>query len=134
MKKDFINTFKSILITKTSIMKKLVITIKVLLLFIVMSCSSGSDDDGEIMNPPNNDVTYATTVKTIIDSNCLGCHGNPTANNAPMSLTTYDEVKSAVEARNLITRIENGSMPPAGNLTASQIQAIKDWESGGFVE
>ena len=117
-------------------MKKLQITLNMMLLFIFMSCASGSDDDGEVMNPPppNNDVTYNANVKSIIDSNCTGCHGNPTTNNAPMSLTTYAEVKSAVETRNLITRIENGTMPPVGNLSASQIQAIKDWQAGGFLE
>jgi mono/diheme cytochrome c family protein len=115
-------------------MKKLTITLNVLLLSLFISCSSGSDDD-DIINPPptNNDVTYAAHVKSIIDSRCLSCHGNPTANSAPMSLTTYSEVKSAVETRNLIGRVEDGTMPPTGaDLTSAQVQTIKDWQSGGF--
>ena len=110
-------------------MKKFVFYFGGILLSTVFlySCSSDSDDD-----PNMNSVTYSTNVKAIIDGNCLGCHGNPTANGAPMSLITYTQVKEAVENRNLIGRIENGSMPPAGALTSAQIQLIKNWQSGGF--
>lgn len=99
-----------------------------------MSCSSNNIDDDEIpLN--NNKVTYSDTVKTIIDNSCLNCHSSPPVNGAPMPLITYQYVKAAVENRDLIGRIENGSMPSSGNkLTAIQIKAIKDWEIGGFAE
>jgi len=105
-----------------------------LLLFI--SCSNDSDDDtGPINNPPaNNNVTYDDTVKAIIDSNCLNCHSSPPVNGAPMDLVTYTTVKEAVQNRNLIGRIENGTMPPSGTLTSTQIQAIKDWQTDGFLQ
>ncbi len=96
--------------------------------FSVISCSS--DDD---VTPPQNNVTYTQSIKSIIDNNCLNCHGNPTDNGAPMSLTNYDEVKEAVINRNLIGRVENGSMPVGGSpLTADQITAIKDWKNGNY--
>lgn len=115
-------------------MKKLLYLSIFILIFIYSSCSSGSDDP--IMNPPNNeDVTYSNAIKSIIDSRCLNCHSNPPVNGAPMSLTTFDNVKEAVENRGLITRVENGSMPPQGApLSAAQVQAIKDWQTGGFIE
>ena len=113
-------------------MKKLLILSVLLLIFMISSCASGSDD--VIIEPPI-DVTYTGNVKTIIDSKCLFCHTNPPVNNAPMSLTTYDEVKSAVMTRGLIGRVESGSMPPTGtDLTAAQVQAIKDWQTGGYLQ
>lgn len=101
-----------------------------LLIFVVTSCSSDSDD----MTNPIEDVTYSGTVKNIIDGNCLGCHTEPPVNGAPMSLVTYQNVKDAVTGRGLIGRVENGTMPPNGTLSAAQVQAIKDWESGGFLD
>ena len=113
-------------------MKRLLILSTFLLFYIFTSCTSSSDDD---MDPPNsNDITYASTIKAIIDSNCLNCHTNPPTNGAPMPLTTYENVREAVENRNLIGRVEDGTMPPSGNLTAAQVQAIKDWQTDGFVQ
>ena len=112
-----------------------------LLSTFILSCSPESNNDSPIIDPPiDNTVGYANTVKSIIDGSCINCHGNPTSNAAPMSLTTYNEVKSAVQSRGLIDRIERtagtvGVMPPSGStLSASSIQAIKDWQTGGFAE
>ena len=116
-------------------MKKIILTMTLVLsLALVSSCSNDSDDDYTPPPPTNNDITYTGDVKTIIDSNCLTCHGSPTANGAPMQLVTYDNVKNAVQTRGLIGKISSGAMPPVGaNLSAAQIQTIKDWQSGGFV-
>lgn len=115
-------------------MKKFILPSVMAFALLISSCSNDSDDDvGPNDPPPNNNVTYANSVKSIIDNSCLNCHGNPPTNNAPMALTTYDNVKEAVENRGLIGRVENGTMPPTGsNLTNSQVQAIKDWQTGGF--
>ena len=118
-------------IIKNLIMKKLLVLPMLLLFFVVTSCSSSSED--EVIITPANDVTYTGDIKVIIDSSCLNCHSDPPINSAPMSLTTYQDVKESVMNRDLIGRIENGSMPPSGaNLAATQLQAIKDWEVGGF--
>jgi len=98
--------------------------------FLLISCSS-DDDDTTI--PVQNNITYAGNVKAILDGSCLDCHGDPTDNGAPMSLTTFDEAKEAVLNRDLIGRVANGSMPSVGtDLTDAQVQIIKDWEAGGF--
>lgn len=113
-------------------MKKLLILPILLLLFIVASCSSGSEDE-VIIKPPSGDVTYGGNVKVIIDSNCLNCHTDPLANGAPMPLLTLANVQDAVQSRGLIGRVESGNMPQGGTpLTASQVQTIKDWQTGGF--
>lgn len=115
-------------------MKKTYILSILFLAFIISSCSSGSEDP--ILDPlPNSNVTYTATIKQIIDNNCISCHADPPVNGAPTSLNTYQNVKDAVMSSNLIARVENGSMPPQGaDLTATQVQSIKDWQSGGFKE
>ena len=116
-------------------MKNLKILSMLLFLTVFVSCSSDSADDDTPTPPVNTDVTYSKNVKPIIDGTCIRCHNNPPVNSAPMPLTTYDNVKDAVSNRNLIARVEDGSMPPDGNdLTSAQIKVIKDWESGGFKE
>ena len=112
-------------------MKKLLILPILLLLFIVTSCSGGSDE--VVITPPANDVTYNGDISPIISGSCLTCHTDPPVNNAPMSLTTLQNVKDAITGRGLIGRIANGSMPAVGNpLSAAQVQKFRDWETGGF--
>ncbi len=99
------------------------------LTFSLISCSS--DDDTE--TPSQNEVTYTNNIKSIIDSSCLNCHGNPVTNGAPMSLTNFDEVKDAVINKDLIGRVENGSMPLGDTpLTPAQVKAIKDWKVANY--
>ena len=113
-------------------MKNFQIISGLLLLAVIVSCSSDSAGDGDPQPPVVLDVTYAKNVKPIIDASCISCHNNPPINSAPMPLTTYDNVKDAVTGRSLIARVEDGSMPPTGNLTSIQIKVLKDWETGGF--
>lgn len=111
-------------------MKKLFI---VSILLVMISCTSDSDDG--MNDPPAKNVTYTETIKVIIDNNCLNCHVDPPVNGASMPLITLGNVRDAVLNRGLIGRVENGSMPPVGEvLTATEVQAIKDWQTGGFQE
>jgi len=114
-------------------MKNLLTITGMFLMFFIVSCSSGSDDDDPILNPPPTSITYANTISTIVSGHCTGCHGSPTSNGAPMSLTTYNSVKEAVENRGLINKIETGVMPKTGAmLSATQIQNFKTWQTNGF--
>ena len=116
-------------------MKKLILPSVLCLSLLIFSCSNDSDNDvNPVDPPPNNNVTYTNAIKTIMDGNCTSCHGNPLTNGAPMPLLTFNNVKDAVQNRGLIGRVENGTMPPNGSLTSSQIQAIKDWQTGGLLE
>lgn len=108
--------------------------ISVVFLFLAASCSSDSEDD-EFIPPVGNDITYSSTIKDIIDGNCLDCHTAPPQNGASISLINLEDVRDAVLNRDLIGKVESGSMPPVGDfLTASEVQALKDWQSGGFQE
>ena len=111
------------------------IGILTLSLFFI-SCSSSSDEDmGGSGSTTDPSITYNNRIKGIMTSKCTTCHGNPTTNNAPMSLTTSTQVKDAINSRGLIGEIESGSMPKdASKLSTSDINAVKSWKANGFKE
>jgi len=115
-------------------MKKLATFLVLCVALLATNCSS--EDDGPDEMVPVNDVTYTGTIKALIDANCTTCHGSPLINGAPMNLLSLEAVKEAIQNRNLIGRVEDGSMPPgsATDFTAAQIQALKDWEANSFLE
>lgn len=108
--------------------------------FIFTSCTSTTYDDIEPEDDPGLDTVTYQEVKPIIDNNCLNCHSNPTQNGAPMSLTTYNEVKESVLNRGLISLIslndgEDGLMPLGGpRLSQDFIDTIVQWEQDGLLE
>lgn len=127
---------------------------KVLMLTILMaiftSCSD-SDTYQDIETPPttgtpnpnpNPDpttaVTYTKNVKSIVDANCIGCHqSGRSAGFRP--LTTYAEVKAAVENANLLGRIQlqtgqQGIMPQGGRMSQANIDVIVKWNTDGLKE
>ncbi|MFC0778568.1 c-type cytochrome [Flavobacterium sp. HJSW_4] len=131
---------------------------KVLALTILMaiftSCSD-SDTYQDIETPPTTEtpnptpnpnpdpepataVTYTKNVKSIIDANCIGCHqSGRSAGFRP--LTTYAEVKVAVENAGLLSRIQlqtgqQGIMPQGGRMSQANIDAIVKWNTDGLKE
>lgn len=110
---------------------------------IIFGCSNNSEDDLILQDiPTNNDTptTYLSKVKTIMDNNCISCHGATPTNGAPNSLTTYAEVKDAVLNRGLIDRISRtngapGLMPLGGpRMTQQTIDIVIDWNNDGLLE
>ncbi len=114
-----------------------------------MSCSSSTEEDtNEVIDIGNSNssddadsggessisgVTYSVDIAPIITARCISCHGDPTSNGAPNSLTTAAQVKNAIETRGLIAEIESGSMPQnAANLTNVQVETFKVWQEEGF--
>ncbi|MFH4964139.1 hypothetical protein V8G69_03975 [Gaetbulibacter sp. M235] len=108
---------------------------------LLFNCSAGGDDPSSPdpnpnPNPNPTSVTYNGKIKGIVSNNCLSCHGNPTANGAPMSLTTYALVKSAVETRGLLVRINSTTspMPQGGLMSQANRDAFQQWKDQGFLE
>ena len=106
---------------------------------LFLSCSNDSESD--LTDIPNGEpVTYSGTVKNIIDTNCISCHGTVQSNGAPMSLTTYENVKSAVLTRGLLDRISRtqgspGMMPNGGTrLPQNIIDQVVEWNNDGLLE
>lgn len=124
-------------------MKKYMILGLILLLSGLLGCSGSDNSEGVPEEETNDngggnamDLTYTADIRPIIQSNCLSCHGNPPTNNAPMSLTTYSLVKSAVENRGLVNRINSSvnPMPPDGRMPLATRQMITDWVNQGLPE
>lgn len=107
--------------------------------FAFIGCTNDSTAD-LIDGSVAGEITYTNTVKSIIDNNCLSCHTLPPQNGAPMSLTTYADVRNAVLNRGLLNRISRdqgapGMMPNGGiRLPQATIDKISNWAENGFQE
>ena len=112
----------------------------VILSFTFLRCTNTSTDDLIDAQQLPSLVTYTEDVKTIIDNNCIFCHSNPPVNGAPISLTTYNEVKNAIQNNSLLDRIskqtgEAGAMPLGGSrLPKNQIDLMIQWLTDGLLE
>lgn len=108
-------------------------------LFILIGCTSASEEDLVDTTELPMLVTYNDQVKIIIDNNCIVCHTNPPENGAPMPLLTYENVKEAVQNRGLLDRISSqdlGFLMPFGGprLPQNLIDTIIQWEADGLLE
>ena len=83
-------------------------------------------------------TSYSKNVKSIIDGNCISCH-QAGRSAAFRPLTTYTEVKTAVENAGLLNRIQlqtgqQGIMPQAGRMSQTNIDLIVKWNTDGLKE
>lgn len=98
------------------------------------SCTSDSTMDLVNSEPIAEQVGFAKDVKSIIDNNCVVCHGATPIPGTNLSLTTYDKVRDAVLNRGLINRIMleegNSSLMPQGGpkLPNATISIIAKWQ------
>jgi mono/diheme cytochrome c family protein len=111
----------------------------ILAILLLASCENDSTNDLILYNvTPETNVTYNQNVEAIINSNCISCHGATPSNGAPMSLTTYEQVKEAVQNRGLLDRISRdqgapGMMPNGGTrLPQNNINVINQWNMQGL--
>ncbi|MCC9065969.1 cytochrome c [Flavobacterium piscisymbiosum] len=125
------------------------------LTFLLAAFASCSDSDTyqDIETPPDTvtppgpgtpdpdpvaTFSYTKNAKAVIDANCIGCHqSGRSAGFRP--LTTYAEVKSAVENAGLLNRIQlqsgqQGIMPQAGRMSQANIDIIVKWNTDGLKE
>lgn len=79
-------------------------------------------------------VSFASTIIPIIETHCKGCHSG-TAPSAALSLTTYDQVKAAVNSKFLLDHIQHTNgyslMPPSAPLLACKIAQFRKWIHDG---
>lgn len=105
----------------------------------VPGCANDSSSDLIDLNNVG-EVTYTNTTKSIFDNNCIPCHATVPINGAPMPLTTYEFVKSAVLTRPLLDRISReqgapGMMPNGGTrLPQATIDKVFQWAQNGLPE
>ena len=106
--------------------------------FIVLACTNVSESD--LTNEePIGIITYNSNIKSLIDSNCLSCHSDPTRNGAPFSLTNFEQVSVRAENGSLLRALnkqtgEAVAMPPSGRLPQATIDLIAQWIEDGQLE
>lgn len=110
-----------------------------LMIFLLVGCTNDSESDlTDNVTPVT--ITYTNSIKSIMDTNCVSCHGTSPTNGASISLKTYQNVKDAVSNFGLIDRISRaqgagGMMPNGGTrLPQSKIDEVTNWKNNGFKE
>lgn len=107
--------------------------------FLVVSCSNDSESDLVDTDIPQTTITYTSNIQSILNSNCTGCHSDPTKNGAPFPLTNYDQVLVRMQSGQLLNAIskqagESRAMPPSGRLPQTTINLVEQWVEDGLEE
>ncbi len=88
--------------------------------------SLGSNSSGFTPGPS---TALSRQVKTIIDTNCIGCHSNFTDVATLIDLQVLVPGNPGASKMNI--RVQASQMPPTGALDAASKQAIFDWIAAG---
>ncbi|KOY50718.1 hypothetical protein I602_278 [Polaribacter dokdonensis DSW-5] len=94
-----------------------------------MSCLTNVEEPIVDENPnvdPCSTITYSANIKSIIDINCVQCHGN--GGNFP-DLTTYENTRANADLVKAET--QSRRMPQGSSLTNTEIEAIACWVDAG---
>jgi len=79
-------------------------------------------------------VTYTNDVKTIIDNNCVSCHGGQNG----LFLNNYSQVKAIADSGDLLFwAIQGGGsqpMPTGGLLPQATLDILQSWLDQGALE
>ncbi len=80
-------------------------------------------------------VTFESDIMAINEKHCIACHRGNTPDGG-LLLTNFQQVLNSYRNGTSITRIENGTMPPAQKprLTPQEIQLVLKWQEDGFLE
>ena len=71
-------------------------------------------------------ATYNSTVKAIVNSNCVSCHSSYSTYAGLSSITANGKFKKHV--------LQDQDMPESGPLSADQLNKIQCWVDNGFPE
>jgi hypothetical protein len=104
-------------------------TTVVSLSFIISSCEYNVENEDMVIDPCETAVSYSTTIRPLIDANCMPCHNGD--GNTPFApdLTNYNSVQGIAGLIKDVT--QSGRMPKDGSLTIAEIDAIKCWVDNG---
>ena len=105
------------------------------LIISATSCTTFEIPEAEPLDPLGRKITYQEDIKTIIDNNCISCHGISSPQ-AGLTLLTYEQVKESSKTRGLISRMNSSSnpMPPSGKLSQEKLNLIDKWKNDGYIK
>lgn len=111
--------------------KRQLLRIATLLLVLpVLSCEYNVENEElPIDEECEVEVSYETTIRPLIDTNCMPCHNGDGSEPLAPDLTTYEGVESIAQLIKDVT--QSGRMPKEGSLTTSEIAAIMCWVDDG---
>lgn len=79
-------------------------------------------------------ITYTSHIKTMIDNNCVSCHGS----SGGVSLQTYTQVQTQANGGRILARAINGSgngpMPPSGLMSQTNLDTLQMWLDQGALQ
>jgi uncharacterized membrane protein len=112
----------------------MIFKLKISKIFLILTClflsSCLANVEEAIEENPIEDFcktrSFSLHVKTIIDNNCIQCHGQ--GGNSP-NLTTYNDASS--NANSIKSEVVSRRMPQGSSLTNEEIQAIRCWVDEG---
>mgnify|MGYP000058626817 CR=1 FL=1 len=116
---------------------KPIIYLTISILFITTACK---DEEADPIAPEaceDTNYTYSE-VRSIFDNNCTGCHSDGEEGVAAGDFTTYQGISDVISSNTsqfisvLKSTDENVRMPPAENLSNSDIQKLECWIDAGY--
>ena len=106
------------------------------LLLATLFTSCKKEEITEPIDPTPHVETYSS-VKSILESNCLGCH-SPNQNAYIVDLTNYESIKNYLDGTNTmiegLTQMMNFIDAPSGNLSDADKQNLIDWINTGYMQ
>ncbi|MBC9797973.1 hypothetical protein [Sinomicrobium weinanense] len=101
----------------------------ILLAVCTVSCEYNVEEEDmeEISCDPG--ISFSTTVRPIIDNNCIQCHNGSVH---PLDFRNFSTVKDNAEKIRELT--EAGIMPKQGSLTSEEIALIGCWVDNGAAD
>lgn len=82
---------------------------------------------------PIQEINYETHIKPIIENHCLSCHAGKRPK-ARLDLSTYDNLKSAIENKGLLERINDPKkpMPKDGLISETERVIVSKWVKNNY--
>ena len=121
-------------------MKKLFILSALVVTVVAISCAKKTvpaKTDGTLITPPKPAVTYASNIKTLIQTKCTPCH-IPANGGFKTPFDTYDAAKKYID--DMIRRIQlnptdKDYMPfKFPKLAEEEVAVFKKWKEDGLVQ
>ena len=103
-----------------------------LLLLAAAGCADGDSDTDGICDDVT-PSTWASFGQDFVQENCQACHSGTSSNryNAPPAVNFDFEDEVRERADRVLTRVEEGSMPPQGGISEDDKQRLADWLTCG---